>query len=134
MGCKCSRGLRFAFKELDVKTKPFLQLSNCEDAALLANALTITQCACGQIQGCKTSSICTSISDLIKWHDASLFPNLNTGRAVTLLRCPVCIGSFCDDCIGPGCEGDCVNCDPPPPPEDPPPPVIDFICDEGFSL
>jgi hypothetical protein len=132
MGSKCSRGLRFAFKELDVKTKPFLQLSNCEDAALLANALTITQCVCGQIQGCKTSSICTSIADLIKWHDASLFPNLNTGRAVNLLRCPVCVGSVCDDCIGPGCEfHGCPECEPP---DDPPPPVIDFICDEGSSL
>jgi hypothetical protein len=89
MGCKCGQGLRFAFKELDVKEKPFLQLSSCEDAALLANALTITQCACGQIQGCKTSSICTSISDFIQWrNDASFAPNANTGRAVALLLCP----------------------------------------------
>jgi len=27
MGCSCGQGLRFAFKELDIKTKPFLQLS-----------------------------------------------------------------------------------------------------------
>lgn len=89
MGCKCNKGLRFVFEELDVKEKPFLQLSNCDDAALLANALTITQCACGQIQGCKTSNICTSIEDFKKWRDdASFSPNQNTGRAIVLLKCP----------------------------------------------
>lgn len=89
MGCKCGQGLRFAFKELDANDKPFLQLSSCEDAALLANALTITQCACGQIQGCKTSSICTSIKDFIKWRqDASFAPNANTARVVALMLCP----------------------------------------------
>lgn len=110
MTCNCNKGLRFAFQELDVKTKPFLQLSNCQDAALLANALTIIRCACGQIQGCKTSSICTSISDFIRWsNDASFVPNSNTGRAVALLKCAT-------DTNIPKCPPDLPEC---------------FICEDG---
>ena len=87
-GCVCGKGLRFAFQELNADTKPFLQLSSCSDAQLLVDALTIARCACGQILGCRTSSVCTSIADMQQWtNDASFIPCLEVGRAVSLLMC-----------------------------------------------
>lgn len=89
MGCNCNNGLRFAFKELDVKSKPFLQLSSCSDARVLADALTIAKCACGKLQGCRTSSICTSVEDFLRWQaDASNLPCYDVGRVIALLNCP----------------------------------------------
>jgi hypothetical protein len=89
MGCNCNNGLRFAFKELNADTKPFLQLSNCEEARILADALTIARCACGKLQGCRTSSICTSVEDFTRWQaDASNLPCYDVGRVLALLSCP----------------------------------------------
>jgi hypothetical protein len=113
MGCMCNNGLRFAFKELDVNTKPFLQLSNCAEARVLADALTIAKCACGKLKGCQTSNICTSIEDFTRWQaNAANLPCYEVGRVVDLLSCPTT----------PECQtGDC------PPFEGCPPGII---CDE----
>jgi hypothetical protein len=93
MGCNgnCNDGLQFVFKEMNRKTKPFLILTSdhCDDAKLLANALSIVKCACGQINGCCASRIFVSVNDMMLWSsDPSTVPCSDIGRALSFLQCP----------------------------------------------
>jgi hypothetical protein len=91
--CNCicnNNGLQFVFKELNRKTKPFLILASdfCDDAKLLADALNIVKCACGQINGCCFSRIFASINDMLSWRsDASLIPCSDIARVLSYLQC-----------------------------------------------
>lgn len=89
--CTCNNnGLQFVFKELNRKTKPFLILTSDhqDDAKLLADALDIVKCACGQINGCCASRIFASVDDMLLWRsDIASIPNSEMARALSYLRC-----------------------------------------------
>lgn len=101
--CNCicnNNGLQFVFKELNRKTKPFLILTSdhCADAKLLADALEIVKCACGQINGCCASRIFASIEDMLAWrNDPSLVPCSDIARALSFLQCPA-DSTGCTEC------------------------------------
>ena len=103
MGCNCicnNNGLQFVFKELNRKTKPFIILTSdhCADAKLLADALDIVKCACGQINGCCASRIFASIDDMVRWKsDVASVPCSEISRALSYLQCSP-DSSGCDEC------------------------------------